>query len=81
MISGGVKRAFGHAISDIGMIMLIILMSGMIGFAIIFMQVPQQIAGALLSGLSNPQSPSSPSSLSASSSPACSWKARSSSCC
>ena len=49
-----VMRAFGHAISDIGMIMLIILMSGMIGFAIIFMQVPQSIAGALLSGLSNP---------------------------
>ena len=49
-----VLRAFGHAISDIGMIMLIILMSGMIGFAIIFMQVPQSIAGALLSGLSDP---------------------------
>lgn len=49
-----VMRAFGHAISDIGMIMLIILMSGMIGFAIIFLQVPQHIAGALLNGLSNP---------------------------
>lgn len=49
-----VLRAFGHAISDIGMIMLIILMSGMIGFAIIFMQVPQSIAAALLSGLSDP---------------------------
>jgi tripartite ATP-independent transporter DctM subunit len=49
-----VKRAFAHAISDIGLIMLIILMSGMIGFAIIFLQLPQSIAGALLSGLSNP---------------------------
>lgn len=49
-----VLRAFGHALSDIGMIMLIILMSGMIGFAIIFMQLPQSIASALLSGLSNP---------------------------
>jgi TRAP-type transport system large permease protein len=48
------KRACAHAISDIGLIMLIILMSGMIGFAIIFMQVPQQIAGFLLDGLTNP---------------------------
>jgi len=49
-----IRRAFEHALSDIGLIMLIILMSGMIGFAIIFLQVPQQIAGALLDGLSNP---------------------------
>lgn len=48
------KRASAHAISDIGLIMLIILMSGMIGFAIIFMQLPQQIAGFLLEGLTNP---------------------------
>ncbi len=47
-------RAFGHAVSDIGMIMLIILMSGMIGFAIIYMQMPQSIAQALLTGLSDP---------------------------
>ena len=47
-------RAFGHAVSDIGMIMLIILMSGMIGFAIIYMQMPQSIAHALLTGLSDP---------------------------
>lgn len=49
-----IKRAFSHAISDIGMIMLIILMSGMIGFAIIFLQIPQEIANTLLSGMSNP---------------------------
>lgn len=49
-----VWRAAEHAVQDIGMIMLIILMSGMIGFAIIFEQVPQSIAGALLSGLSEP---------------------------
>jgi tripartite ATP-independent transporter DctM subunit len=47
-------RAFAHAISDIGLIMLIILMSGMIGFAIIFLQLPQQVAGALLGGLNDP---------------------------
>jgi tripartite ATP-independent transporter DctM subunit len=47
-----IRRAFGHALSDIGLIMLIILMSGMIGFAIIFLQVPQHIAGALLGSLS-----------------------------
>lgn len=49
-----VKQAINHSISDIGMIMLIILMSGMIGFAVIFMQLPQSIAGTLLSGLSEP---------------------------
>ncbi|MGY6710183.1 MAG: TRAP transporter large permease [Rhizobiaceae bacterium] len=48
------QRAFGKAVSDIGLIMLIILMSGMIGFAIIFMQVPQQVAGVLLEGIANP---------------------------
>jgi TRAP-type transport system large permease protein len=51
---GAAKRASAHAISDIGLIMLIILMSGMIGFAIIFLQLPQQIAGFLLEGLTNP---------------------------
>jgi len=29
-------------------------MSGMLGFAIIFLRVPQEVAGLLLSGLSNP---------------------------
>ena len=48
------QRAFGKAVSDIGLIMLIILMSGMIGFAIIFLQIPQQVAGVLLEGLANP---------------------------
>ena len=45
---------FAKAVSDIGLIMLIILMSGMIGFAIIFMQLPQQVAGVLLDGIANP---------------------------
>ncbi|AJY47563.1 TRAP transporter large permease [Martelella endophytica] len=49
-----IKRAFAHAISDIGLIMLIILMSGMIGFAIIFLQVPQHVAGFMLESLVNP---------------------------
>ncbi|MET3600174.1 TRAP transporter large permease [Martelella mangrovi] len=49
-----IKRAFGHALSDIGLIMLIILMSGMIGFAIIFLQVPQHVAGFMLESLANP---------------------------
>lgn len=47
------KRAFGHAVSDIGMIMIIILMSGMVGFAIIYLQVPQGISGWMLSGISD----------------------------
>ncbi|MCQ8781550.1 TRAP transporter large permease [Mangrovibrevibacter kandeliae] len=51
----GIKRAFEHTISDIGMIMIIILMSGMIGFAIIFLQVPQSISTWMLTGVTNPQ--------------------------
>lgn len=49
-----IKRAFDHALADIGLIMLIILMSGMIGFAIIFLQVPQSVASYLLTNLSDP---------------------------
>lgn len=49
-----IRKAFADSLTDIGLIMLIILMSGMIGFAIIFLQVPQQIASALLSSLSDP---------------------------
>lgn len=54
MTWGRIMKAFGNALSDIGMIMLIILMSGMLGFAIIFLQVPQGVASFLLGGLSNP---------------------------
>ncbi|MCB1460852.1 MAG: TRAP transporter large permease [Nitratireductor sp.] len=50
-----IKRAIEHSVGDIGLIMFIILMSGMVGFAIIFLQVPQSIAGALLSGVSDPR--------------------------
>lgn len=50
----GIKRAIEHSIGDIGLIMFIILMSGMVGFAIIFLQVPQSIAGTLLNGVSDP---------------------------
>jgi TRAP-type C4-dicarboxylate transport system permease large subunit len=49
-----VKRAFAHAISDIGLIMIIILMSGMVGFAIIYLQVPQGISSWMLEGITNP---------------------------
>ncbi len=49
------KRAFAHAISDIGLIMIIILMSGMVGFAIIYLQVPQGISSWMLAGISDPR--------------------------
>jgi tripartite ATP-independent transporter DctM subunit len=49
-----VWRSFGQATSDIGLIMLIILMSGMVGYAIIYLQVPQELAGAMLEGVSDP---------------------------
>jgi TRAP-type transport system large permease protein len=48
------KRAFAHAISDIGLIMIIILMSGMVGFAIIYLQVPQGISSWMLTGITEP---------------------------
>ena len=49
-----VKLAFANAISDIGLIMIIILMSGMVGFAIIYLQVPQDVSSWMLSGIENP---------------------------
>ena len=49
-----VWRSFGQATSDIGLIMLIILMSGMVGYATIYLQVPQELAGWMLSGITNP---------------------------
>jgi tripartite ATP-independent transporter DctM subunit len=48
------KRAFAHAISDIGLIMIIILMSGMVGFATIYLQVPQGISQWMLEGITDP---------------------------
>jgi len=49
-----VWQCFGQATSDIGLIMLIILMSGMVGYATIYMQVPQELAGWMLAGLTDP---------------------------
>ena len=49
-----VWRAFAHACSDVGLIMLIILMSGMVGFATIYLQVPQNLASWMLVGITDP---------------------------
>ncbi|MBK8688609.1 MAG: TRAP transporter large permease [Betaproteobacteria bacterium] len=49
-----VWRAFAHASSDVGLIMLIILMSGMVGFATIYLQVPQNLAKWMLAGITDP---------------------------
>jgi TRAP-type transport system large permease protein len=49
-----VWRAFAHASSDVGLIMLIILMSGMVGFATIYLQVPQSLAKWMLAGITDP---------------------------
>ena len=49
-----VYRAFAHASTDVGLIMLIILMSGMIGFATIYLQVPQNLAKWMLTGITDP---------------------------
>ena len=43
----GVVEALTEAVVDTGMIMLIILFSGMVGYAIIFEQAPQTIAAAM----------------------------------
>lgn len=47
--------AGANALSDIGMIMFIILMSGMIGYAIIIEQIPQNLAQSLLGLSSDPR--------------------------
>ena len=49
-----VWRAFAHATSDVGLIMLIILMSGMVGYATIYLQVPQDLAKWMLAGITDP---------------------------
>jgi tripartite ATP-independent transporter DctM subunit len=49
-----VYRAFAHASTDVGLIMLIILMSGMVGFATIYLQVPQNLAKWMLAGITDP---------------------------
>lgn len=49
-----VMRSFGQATSDVGLIMLIILMSGMVGYATIYLQVPQELAGWMLAGITDP---------------------------
>ncbi|HEV7368376.1 TRAP transporter large permease [Arenibaculum sp.] len=43
----GMMEALGEAVVDTGMIMLIILFSGMVGYAIVFEQAPQSIAAAM----------------------------------
>src|SRR3546814_11620900 len=43
----GLVEALTDAVVDTGMIMLIILFSGMVGYAIIFEQAPQSIAAAM----------------------------------
>ena len=50
----GVQEALGQAVQDIGLVMLIILFSGMVGYAIIFEQAPQTIAQAMTSLTSEP---------------------------
>jgi len=45
----GFSKALGEAVIDTGMIMLIILFSGMVGYAIIFEQAPQTMAAAMTS--------------------------------
>lgn len=47
-------ESFTHAASDVGLIMLIILMSGMVGFATIYLQVPQTLANWMLGGITDP---------------------------
>lgn len=49
-----VWKSFGQATSDVGLIMLIILMSGMVGYATIYLQVPQELAGWMLAGITDP---------------------------
>ncbi|HUN11287.1 MAG TPA: TRAP transporter large permease subunit, partial [Rhabdaerophilum sp.] len=47
-------EALGEGVLDVGVIMLIILLSGMVGYALIFEQAPQNIAEAMLGLSKNP---------------------------
>lgn len=47
-------EALGEGVLDLGVIMLIILMSGMVGYALIFEQAPQVVAEWMLGLTSNP---------------------------
>lgn len=48
------SEALGEAVLDIGVIMLIILLSGMVGYALIFEQAPQEVAEWMLGLTKNP---------------------------
>jgi tripartite ATP-independent transporter DctM subunit len=50
----GFVEALGEGVLDVGVIMLIILFSGMVGYALIFEQAPQEIAEAMLQLSRNP---------------------------
>ncbi|WP_207477649.1 TRAP transporter large permease [Arenibaculum pallidiluteum] len=50
----GAAEALLHGVIDNGMIVLIIMLSGMVGYAIIFEQGPQTIAAAMLELTTNP---------------------------
>lgn len=49
-----IYQAFNHSVSDIGMIMLIIMLSALVGYAIIFEQLPQGMAESMLGTSHNP---------------------------
>ena len=50
----GFSEALGEGVMDVGIIMLVILMSGPVGYAIIFEQTPQMMAEWMLSLSSSP---------------------------
>ncbi len=50
----GFMEALGEGVLDIGVIMLIILLSGMVGYAMIFEQAPQEVAEWMLGLSQNP---------------------------
>jgi tripartite ATP-independent transporter DctM subunit len=50
----GFLEALGEGVIDVGVIMLIIVLSGMVGYALIFEQAPQTIAEAMLQLSKNP---------------------------
>ena len=50
----GFMEALGEGVLDVGVIMLIILLSGMVGYALIFEQAPQEVAEWMLGLSQNP---------------------------
>ena len=75
------NEALRHSVHDIGMIMLIIMLSAMIGYVISLEQVPAHAAEWIVGVTQNQQRPAVDADRVHPAARACSWRAPSSRCC